>query len=448
MSLTLAFLLLVPVEPPPRYALEPGLELVYTLRAKSEGDAAKKETPKEATTKLQINILKKNADGSFGIVFITEYNSDKSRPHWDCRRADIFPDGRLINESNPQNGFIANLFPVLPQAGEKEWQSTIERDGVRCNYTITDVKNGINIKEVRTGPLLNIYSVRTDYQYVFDPVQGLVTSGKAADREQPDPSDVPYHGTVRLRSITMKLSSKMIRSAEWVDSFSTEVDTFFKLKKYLHDSYVEFRKRTADEARKRLELVFSQWRAADSKIKHPGLYALYQDAMKNIDQYPRMVSEECKRRAQLLNKLIPTWEAKDFEGKSYSSESLKGKVVILDFWYRGCLWCVRAMPQMNQLANELKNENVVILGVNIDENVDDAKYVIRQAQLNYPSLQFHPEMQKVKHHELLKCTFGYPTLLIIDQSGSLAEIHAGYSPTLKKEVLESVRQLLTSPERK
>ena len=34
------------------------------------------------------------------------------------------------------------------------------------------------------------------------------------------------------------------------------------------------------------------------------------------------------------------------------SGSDRGKVVVLDFWYRGCGWCIRAMPQMKQLADD------------------------------------------------------------------------------------------------
>ncbi len=446
---TLLVLLLVP-DDIPRYAFTPGQEFSYTLRAKREGDAAKKEAAKEATTKVQINILSKNADGSFGILFVTQYNSDQPRPQWDARRADIFPDGRIINESEAQNGFFANLLPVLPKGlDEREYSSVIERDGVTCHFTWMPGKNGGLIKEVRTGPLLNIYSVRTEYEYAYgSPTSLMITSGSAKDVKPTDPHDVPYQHAGGAKSITFELSSSKMLNKDELAELSKQVDAFFGLKKYRDNSYIEFRKRSASEAKQRMEEVATKWKAAKAEFKHPALVALYEDGLKQIDNYPRWLSSDCERRAEILNKPIPAWEAKDFEGKSYSSESLKGKVVILDFWYRGCLWCVRAMPQMNQLANELKNENVVILGVNIDERVDDAKFVIRQAQLSYPNLQFHPEMQKVKHHELLKCTFGCPTLLIIDQTGNLAEIHAGYSPTLKKEVLESVRKLLTSSERK
>lgn len=447
--LTTLLVLLLARDDIPRYVFSPGQEMTYTFRSRIEGDASKKVAAKEATTKVQINILSKNADGSFGILFVTQYNSDQPRPHWDARRADIFPDGRIINESEAQNGFFANLIPVLPKGHEREYSSVIERDGVTCHFTWMPGKNGGRIKEVRTGPLLNIYSVRTEYEYLYGGAASLsITSGSAKDIKPTDPNDVPYQHAGGAKSITFELSSSKMLPKEELAELNKQVKAFFALKKDRDDSYMQFRKRTAAEAKQRMEEVATRWKAAKAEFNHPALVALYDDGLKQIDNYPRWLSADCERRAEILNKPIPTWEAKDFEGKSYSSESLKGKVVILDFWYRGCLWCVRAMPQMNQLANELKNENVVILGVNIDENVDDAKFVIRQTQLNYPSLQFHPEMQKVRHHELLKCTFGYPTLLIIDQSGNLAEIHAGYSPTLKKEVLESVRKLLTSSERK
>ena len=37
---------------------------------------------------------------------------------------------------------------------------------------------------------------------------------------------------------------------------------------------------------------------------------------------------------------------------------------------------------------------------------------------------------------------GFPTLVILDQEGVIRDVHVGYSPTLKKDVVESVEKLL------
>jgi uncharacterized protein (TIGR03435 family) len=48
-------------------------------------------------------------------------------------------------------------------------------------------------------------------------------------------------------------------------------------------------------------------------------------------------------------------------------ESLKGKVVVLDFWATWCAPCVDAIPHMNQLAKDLNDQAVIFISVTDDE---------------------------------------------------------------------------------
>lgn len=49
------------------------------------------------------------------------------------------------------------------------------------------------------------------------------------------------------------------------------------------------------------------------------------------------------------------------EDKTLSLSSLKGKIVILDFWSTWCGPCVRAMPKLNSLQHEFKNDLQILL---------------------------------------------------------------------------------------
>ena len=93
------------------------------------------------------------------------------------------------------------------------------------------------------------------------------------------------------------------------------------------------------------------------------------------------------------------------------------------------------MPQMKQVADHFKDKPVVVFGMNTDRKEEDAKFVVEKMGLNYRSLKAAglPEKYKVQ---------GFPTLLIIDPKGVVRDIHVGYSPTLKKEVVRSVERLL------
>ena len=108
---------------------------------------------------------------------------------------------------------------------------------------------------------------------------------------------------------------------------------------------------------------------------------------------------------------------------------------MLDFWYRGCGWCVRAMPQISQLADDFKGQPVAVLGMNTDREEKDAKFVVEAMKLDYPMLKAEglPKKYGVQ---------GFPTLVIIGPDGTVRDLHVGYSPTLREEVGKTIRELL------
>src|SRR5262249_32793594 len=129
------------------------------------------------------------------------------------------------------------------------------------------------------------------------------------------------------------------------------------------------------------------------------------------------------------------WDVKDLNGQAHTLDQYRGKVLVLDFWYRGCGWCMRAMPQVKEVAQHYKDKPVAVFGMNNDRNVDDARFVAQEMKLAYPVLlsQELPSKYGVT---------GFPTLIIIDQQGKVSDIHVGYSDHLYEEVTAAVDRLL------
>ncbi len=51
------------------------------------------------------------------------------------------------------------------------------------------------------------------------------------------------------------------------------------------------------------------------------------------------------------------------DGQTYSPEYLKGSVVLLYFWATWCPYCRKAVPHMNDLANEYASASFTIIGI-------------------------------------------------------------------------------------
>jgi len=85
-----------------------------------------------------------------------------------------------------------------------------------------------------------------------------------------------------------------------------------------------------------------------------------------------------KSRLDILKSVAVGQPAPDFtlntpEGTPMSLSSLKGKVVVIDFWASWCGPCRRANPHMVEIYNELSSMGVEFLGVSLDN--DKAKWL-------------------------------------------------------------------------
>lgn len=124
-----------------------------------------------------------------------------------------------------------------------------------------------------------------------------------------------------------------------------------------------------------------------------------------------------------LNTLAPDWSYTLKNGESISSEKLKGKVYLLDFWGTWCPPCRKAMPEIEKIYQHYKDNNdVVIVGISAKEqNLDIAERYFRKKGYNYLHLP---------NGDLISDMFGiisFPTLFIINKDGVIVDGFMGFS---------------------
>jgi len=94
------------------------------------------------------------------------------------------------------------------------------------------------------------------------------------------------------------------------------------------------------------------------KLEHPQ----YQAAMKAFEERDRARNSATFRLA-------------DLNGKTWSLEQLKGKVVLLNFWATWCPPCRKEMPDMDRLQARFKDKGLVVLAVSDEEPAVVRKYI-------------------------------------------------------------------------
>jgi len=421
----------------PRYRLQVGQDLKY----QGSSEFKYENGSHGYKTEWQVWVVRQNDDGSWRIVVRESQKLSMKRVGQEqgggqaqvtLGYCDLFPDGRIT--ANDSLGYRLDpsvIFPRLPDnltQAKEGWSA----EGFR-NDSRTEFKPAANSSPetfvfdgVRHSPMDKIYVSSSRAKYTFDRNRGVT---KRIDSETTQGYGFNGKGTG-----TTELAAIEQHDAEWTKQFNDETSRYFAANKKYEDLQTKASKdaKEVDTLQAQAETTLKETR---DQLKLPIVREQVDEQLKNHKGLLSYYKEEAKNRAEVLGHEAAEWETKDLEGKPHSLKDYRGKVVVLDFWYRGCGWCIRAMPQMKQLAEDFKKEPVAIFGMNTDRNEKDAKFVVDAMQLNYPSLKAQglPEKYHVR---------GFPTLIIIDQDGKVADIHVGYSPTLHDEVAKVIHELL------
>lgn len=132
----------------------------------------------------------------------------------------------------------------------------------------------------------------------------------------------------------------------------------------------------------------------------------------------------------------PDFELLDTEGKLHRLSDYRGKTVILNFWATWCPPCREEIPSMNRAWQQLREEDVVILAVNMGED-EDTIFVFTA---DYPA-QFPLLLDRDGAVIARWPVKGLPTTYIIAPDGSIAYRAIGGRNWDDSDILDILRAL-------
>ena len=126
---------------------------------------------------------------------------------------------------------------------------------------------------------------------------------------------------------------------------------------------------------------------------------------------------------------------KDLKGNNIKLSELRGKVVVLKFWFLKCKPCIEEIPHLNKLKKEYQTNNVEFLAITFDK-----KEMVEQFLLNIP---FNYKiasnaMDAIRIHGINS----FPTNMVINQKGEIVLKEIGYRTNITEVLKASIDALL------
>ncbi len=147
--------------------------------------------------------------------------------------------------------------------------------------------------------------------------------------------------------------------------------------------------------------------------------------------------EVLRKRAYAILGKTPAnaFSVTSLDGKKLDLVALKGRVVVLNFWFIGCGPCRAEMPGLNQLVKEFNGKDVVFVAFASDEEKE-----LRDFLKNRPfDYQIIPQASDVETNYQVSV---WPTHIIIDREGNVASRSKGGGENRHKELRKLIERAL------
>jgi peroxiredoxin len=133
----------------------------------------------------------------------------------------------------------------------------------------------------------------------------------------------------------------------------------------------------------------------------------------------------------------PDWTLYDANGKKVSLSQLKGKVVVLDFYFIGCSGCMLSLKPLNAIYEKYKNKELIIASL----TGRDSKKAVLDFEKRY----------KIKHTGYINAAdvvksyhvTTFPTYYFIDKEGKIDSVILGYNDDLEQKITAQIDKLLS-----
>lgn len=143
-------------------------------------------------------------------------------------------------------------------------------------------------------------------------------------------------------------------------------------------------------------------------------------------------------QAAEVGSVAPLCDLNTFKsGSPLDLSQYRGKVVYLDFWASWCGPCAQSMPFMNEIDGQLKKQGLEVIGVNLDENREDADAFLARHPVSF-TIAASPTGQCPSQFGVM----AMPSSYLIDRHGKIRRVQLGFHEAERADIRNAILALL------
>ena len=133
----------------------------------------------------------------------------------------------------------------------------------------------------------------------------------------------------------------------------------------------------------------------------------------------------------------PDWTLYDANGKKVSLSQLKGKVVVLDFYFIGCSGCMASINPLNAIYEKYNNNDLIIASLTERDSKKAVLDFEKRYKIKYKGYINAVDVVKSYH------VTAFPTFYFIDKEGKIGSVFVGYADNFEKNATSAIDNLLS-----
>ena len=157
--------------------------------------------------------------------------------------------------------------------------------------------------------------------------------------------------------------------------------------------------------------------------------------MMEMDEPQEVVpeAEEEKKGGPLEGEPAPAVTLTMLDGTQVPLASLKGKVVVMDFWATWCGPCIAELPNVKKTYAKYHEKGFEIVGVSLDQSKDKLTDFVKENDMPWP--QHFDGLGWKNEFAVMYGIQGIPAMWLVDKDGNLVDMKARSGLDAKVEKL-------------